>query len=115
MFSKYKRQKIGNALEGDVKKATSSYGQMKRKFAVQKEEMELKFAVQMEPTPNLTTTTLQDNNKTTTRQDRRSQKEKPTSILHPNPNPNPKTFVCYRYEGKKLNFVHNYKLRGSKR
>ena len=41
MFSNNKRQKIGNALEGDVKKATSSYG-------VQKEEMELKFAVQME-------------------------------------------------------------------
>ncbi len=36
MFSNNKRQKIGNALEGDVKKATSSYGQMKRKFVVNK-------------------------------------------------------------------------------
>ena len=48
MFSNKKRHKTGNELEGDVKKATSSYGQMKRKCAVQKEEMELKFAVQME-------------------------------------------------------------------
>lgn len=31
-----------------MKKATSSYGQMKRKFAVQKEMMELKFEVQKE-------------------------------------------------------------------
>ena len=53
MFRNKKTQKV-NAIEGDGKKATSSYGQMKRKFAVQKEEMELKFAVQMEPTPNLT-------------------------------------------------------------
>ena len=48
MISNKKRQKTGNALEGDVKKATSSYGQMKKKFAVQKEEMEQKFAVQKE-------------------------------------------------------------------
>jgi hypothetical protein len=34
MFSNKKRQKRGNALEGDAKKATSSYGKMKRKFAV---------------------------------------------------------------------------------
>ena len=48
MISNKKRQKTGNALEGDVKKATSSYGQMKKKCAVQKEEMEQKFAVQKE-------------------------------------------------------------------
>ena len=47
MFRNKKTQKV-NAIDGDGKKATSSYGKMKRKFSVQKEEMELKFAVQME-------------------------------------------------------------------
>ena len=38
MFRNKKTQKV-NAIEGDGKKATSSYGQMKRKFTVQMEEM----------------------------------------------------------------------------